>query len=172
VRAEREVVNRRVFAAPAARVFKAFSDPAQLAQWFGPDGFTNTIHQHDFQPGGEWKYTMHGPDGVDFFNESLFLDIVDDARVVIDHLRPMHRFTLTIAMDEDDGQTALVWRQAFATEEALGSLREFLYEPTNRTSIVWRAFCASIRGDPAKLQLLGWNGRHTLPHQFQQEDDD
>ena len=127
-RAHLEVVNRRVFDAPAARVFEALSDPAKLAQWFGPDGFTNTFHHCDFRPGDEWRYTMHGPNGVDFPNESLFLDIVSDARVVIDHLRPMHRFTLTITMTERDGQTHLDWRQAFATEAEFEEIREFLFE--------------------------------------------
>lgn len=126
-RAALEVVNRRVLDAPVARVFQAFSDPAQLARWFGPDGFTNTFHHCDFRAGGEWRYTMHGPDGADFYNESVFLDVVPDARIVIDHLRPMHRFTLTIAMDQRDGQTHLVWRQAFATEEEFAEIREFLY---------------------------------------------
>ena len=125
-RATLEVVNRRVIDAPAARVFQAFSDPAQLARWFGPDGFTNTFHHCDVRPGGAWRYTMTGPDGAEFYNESVFLDVVADARVVIDHLRPMHRFTLTVTMHQRDGQTHLVWRQAFATAEEFADIREFL----------------------------------------------
>lgn len=127
-RAALEVVNRRVFAVPVARVFDAFSDSARLARWFGPDGFTNTIHHCDFRNGGSWHYTMHGPDGVDYPNESVFLDIVPDARVVIDHLGPMHRFTLTVTMDQHEGRTTLVWRQTFATEAELAGIRELLFE--------------------------------------------
>lgn len=126
-RAALEVVNRRVFHVPAARVFAAFADADQLAQWWGPDGFTNTFEHCDFSPGGEWRYTMHGPNGADFFNVSEFVDIVPDARVVIDHLRPMHRFTLTITLDERESKTTLVWRQRFATEAEFAEIREFLF---------------------------------------------
>ena len=55
-----------VIPATPARVFAALCDPQRVARWWGPDGFSNTIHRFDFEPGGSWLLTMHGPDGTDF----------------------------------------------------------------------------------------------------------
>lgn len=60
----REVVNSRMFNAPAENVFKAFSDPGLLKKWWGPKGFSNTIHEFDMRLGGIWRYV--GPNGVDY----------------------------------------------------------------------------------------------------------
>ena len=119
--------TERVLSSPPRKIFAAFEHPERLAQWWGPSGFTNTFEQFEFKPGGRWVFVMHGPNGADFFNVSEFLDIVQDARVVIDHLRPMHRFTLTITMDQHKGKTTLVWRQRFATEAEFVEIREFLF---------------------------------------------
>ena len=62
---EREIVAARVFAAPRALVFTPWTDPRHIVQWWGPNGFTTTIHEMDVRPGGVWRFVMHGPDGVD-----------------------------------------------------------------------------------------------------------
>ena len=72
--ADREVVSTRLIDAPRERVIAAFSDPEQLAKWWGPNGFTNTIKKFDFREGGDWHLTMHGPDGTDYRNESVFVE--------------------------------------------------------------------------------------------------
>src|SRR6185369_10233222 len=63
------------------KVFKAFADPTHLARWWGPSGFRNTFEEFDFRPGGTWRFTMHGPDGTDHPNRSVFLDIQEPARI-------------------------------------------------------------------------------------------
>jgi uncharacterized protein YndB with AHSA1/START domain len=62
----------------------------------GPAGFTNTIHQYDFEPGGRWLMTMHGPDGTNYPNESRFKRIVRDQLFEIEHLNG-HHFVLTLS---------------------------------------------------------------------------
>lgn len=54
---------RRRFAAPLAQVYRALSDPARLAAWFGPDGYDATVESFDFRVGGRWRVVLHGPDG-------------------------------------------------------------------------------------------------------------
>jgi uncharacterized protein YndB with AHSA1/START domain len=80
--AEREIVLSRVFDAPRKMVWEAWTDPKQVAQWWGPKGFTTTIEEMDVRPGGVWKQVMHGPDGTDYSNESVFLDVVLYERLV------------------------------------------------------------------------------------------
>lgn len=67
--ADREVVTSRVIDAPRERAFRAFSDPAHLAQWWGPKGFANIFNEFDLRPGGAWRFVMQGPDGMNYPNE-------------------------------------------------------------------------------------------------------
>src|SRR5579862_1989189 len=62
--AERELVFRRLLDAPRELVFDVWTNPAHVPQWWGPNGFTTTIHEMDVRPGGVWRLTMHGPDGT------------------------------------------------------------------------------------------------------------
>lgn len=75
-RADREIIATRVFKTPRLLVFKAWTDPDHLIHWWGPKGFTSTFHEFDLRPGGVWRLVMHGPNGADFQNESIFVEIV------------------------------------------------------------------------------------------------
>jgi uncharacterized protein YndB with AHSA1/START domain len=72
----------REIAAHPSSVFAAFKDSARLAVWWGPAGFTNTLKACEFKPGGKWSFVMHGPDGKDYPNESVFRDIEPSKRIV------------------------------------------------------------------------------------------
>ena len=65
----------REIPATVEQVFAAFSDPERLSRWWGPAGFTNTFTTCEFNPGGRWSFTMHGPDGKNYRNECLFAEI-------------------------------------------------------------------------------------------------
>jgi activator of HSP90 ATPase len=67
---EREIILERIFDAPRELVFEAWTDPQRIGQWWGPRGFTTTVYGMDVRPGGEWRLTMHGPDGRDYKNRS------------------------------------------------------------------------------------------------------
>ena len=82
---ERGTIVERVFDAPRELVFDVWTDPKHVAQWWGPDGFTNTIQHMDVRPGGEWRFIMHGPDGVDYPNLIKFVDVVRPERLIYDH---------------------------------------------------------------------------------------
>jgi uncharacterized protein YndB with AHSA1/START domain len=110
-----EIISTRLFTVNRDRLFAAFSDPQQLAQWWGPKGFTNTFDQFDFHPGGDWKFTMHGPDGKDYANHSTFAEIIPAERVVFDHFAPDFRMIITLA-DAGTG-THMTWCMQFATPE-------------------------------------------------------
>src|SRR5215217_7891459 len=82
--ADREIVITRVFDAPREMVFSAFTDPEHIGAWWGPKGFTITTHAMDVRPGGEWRFIMHGPDGVDYPNKISYLEIARPERLVYD----------------------------------------------------------------------------------------
>jgi uncharacterized protein YndB with AHSA1/START domain len=112
--ADREIVTTRVVDAPRERVFEAWIDPKQVAQWWGPNGFTNTIHEMDVRPGGVWRFVMHGPDGIDYKNKIVFDEMVKPERLVYSHVSgPM--FHVTATFDEEGGKTKLTMRMLFET---------------------------------------------------------
>ena len=70
--------SERIFQFPVDYVYKAWTDPEHLKNWWGPNGFTNTFHKHELKPDGEWRFTMHGPDGGNFENECRFIVIEEN----------------------------------------------------------------------------------------------
>ena len=121
--ARREIVTTRVFDAPRALVFAAWTDPEQLKLWWGPRGFTNTFETCEMKPGGVWKYVMHGP-GRDFQNEMLFVEIVEPERIVMDHLS-QPQFRLTAIFEEMGSRTKLTFRQLFVTPEVHDGVKRY-----------------------------------------------
>lgn len=123
---DREIVTSRVIDAPRERIFQAFSDPSRLAQWWGPKGFTNTFQEFDFRPGGTWRFVMHGPDGGNYPNETVF-EVIEPERVVLRHASAPH-FELTITFSEEDGKTRVGWRQLFNSAEERERIARFAVE--------------------------------------------
>lgn len=121
-----ELVSRRKLNAPRDLVYKAWTEPELLAQWWGPNGFTNTFHAFDLRPGGVWEYTMHSPDGADFPNRSVFHEIGPE-RIVLRHESRPH-FILTSTFEEADGGTEITFRQTFETEEEYSKLKPICEE--------------------------------------------
>lgn len=147
--AEREITDTRVINAPRELVWKVFTEPVHVVQWWGPDGFTNTTKSMDVRVGGEWIHTMHGPDGKDYPNHIVYRELVEPELLVYDHISaPHHRTTVTFD-DLGDGRTKLTFTMIFDTTEkkrwtmdtfkadvglkqTLGRLEDYLAKVTSR----------------------------------------
>lgn len=122
--AGREIVLSRELDAPRELVWQAFTDPTQVVRWWGPNGFTTTIKKWDFQVGGEWSHTMHGPDGTDYPNYSIFREIVPQERIAYGHGGgrkggPGAQFEATWTFESlGPKRTRLTGRMVFPTAEA------------------------------------------------------
>jgi len=123
---DREVRTTRIIAAPCERVFAAWTDPAQLASWWGPQGFTNTFHRFELKPEGMWEFTMHGPNGMDFNNTCVFKRIEPPGYLEFDHLKEMHFYKAMVAFTEVEGGTRIDWIMRFNTAEELAPIRGFI----------------------------------------------
>ncbi len=123
----REIVNTRLFGVSREALFEAWSNPKVLAKWWGPKGFTNTFHEFCFEPGGTWRYDMHAPNGTDFPNKSVFVEIKRPERLVLDHLEPVHKFRATATFEAVGDKTKLTFKMAFATAEEVSKLKNFIY---------------------------------------------
>src|SRR5690242_3250657 len=123
--ADREVVTSRTFNAPRELVFEVWTNPKHVIQWWGPAGFTNTIHEMDVRPGGVWRFIMHGPDGTDYKNKNVFTRVEKPRVLAFEHVSGPH-FFCTITLDDDAGKTRMSFRMVFTTaEERDRTVREF-----------------------------------------------
>ena len=125
---ECEIVTVRTFNFPRSLVFRAWSDPAHLKNWWGPKGFTNTFHIFDFREGGQWIFTMHGPEKGNYQNECTFLTIRAPELLIWDRQsKPI--FQVEVVFEEvNENNTRVIFKQKFATEEECNKLRKFVPE--------------------------------------------
>lgn len=124
-----EIRISRVYDAPVRAVWEAWTDPEQVAQWWGPRGFSITTHSKDLRVGGVWHYTMHGPDGVDYPNKTLYLEVEPGRRLVYDHGGNDERaplFRVTVVFSELGGKTRMEMSMALKTPEAAEETRAFI----------------------------------------------
>lgn len=116
----------RLLDAPRDLVFRLYSEPAHLAQCWGPKGFTNTFEEFDFRPGGRWRFVMHGPDGTNYPKDNVFEEIVKPERIAFRHPDAGHEFQMTILLEERGAKTQLTWRMLFDTAEHCEQVRGFV----------------------------------------------
>lgn len=124
---ELKIIRR--FNAPVNMVWEAWTDTDQVVQWWGPRGFTLTSHSKDLRPGGIWHYTMHGPDGTDYPNKTLYHEVIRETKLVYDHGGYDDRpplFRVTALFTEIDGQTQLDLTMTLASAEAAVEIRKFI----------------------------------------------
>lgn len=104
-------------------IYGAFASADLLAAWWGPEGFSSTFEIFEFTQGGRWKFVMHGPDGTNYPNESVFEQLVPDAKIVIHHDCPPN-FKLTVELTPVDEGTRLTWEQVFEDAETARAVRQ------------------------------------------------
>ncbi|HRF82371.1 MAG TPA: SRPBCC domain-containing protein [Flavobacteriales bacterium] len=123
---EREIHTTRVITAARERVFAAWTEPEQLARWWGPNGFTNTFHRFELKPEGIWDFTMHGPNAMDFNNTCVFKRIEPPSFLEFDHLKEMHFYKAMVTFTEVPEGTRIDWTMRFDTAEDLSPIRAFI----------------------------------------------
>lgn len=114
-------------------VYGAFASPDLLALWWGPDGFTNTFEVFEFKVGGKWKFVMHGPDGKNYPNESVFAQLEPGSKVVIEHVCAPY-FTLTVKLAPVSGGAQVSWEQVFADANTAQAVKRIV-GPANEQNL-------------------------------------
>jgi uncharacterized protein YndB with AHSA1/START domain len=79
---DRELVLTRIIDAPREKLFRAWTDPELLKQWFAPLPYTTPHAEMDVRPGGSSLIVMRGPDGNEFPNRGVYLEVVENERIV------------------------------------------------------------------------------------------
>lgn len=124
-----ELSITRLYDAPVKLVWDAWTDPKQAAKWWGPRGFTITTHSKDLRVGGTWRYTMHGPDGTDWPNVTVYHEVVKHSRLVYDHggtddTPPL--FRVTVNFTDLKGKTKMEMTMAFESAEKAIEIGKFI----------------------------------------------
>lgn len=137
----RELVITRIFDAPRELVFKAWTEPKHLAQWWGPKGFTNPVCELDLRPGGAILIHMTGPDGIVYPNKGIFHEVAPPERLVL----------TTSAFEDASGQPQL---------EVLNTITFAEMDKGSKTKLTLRAVV--VKSAPAMAASLagmeeGWN---------------
>jgi uncharacterized protein YndB with AHSA1/START domain len=145
---DREIFATRVFDAPRELVWEVWTNPKHLAQWWGPNGFTNTIHEIDVKPGGVWRFIMHGPDGTDYKNEVVYVEVVKPERLVYDHISGP-KFRATVTFSEEGGKTRLKMQMLFeSAAERENTVKKFgAVEGLNQTLRRLQGHLEKMAGD-------------------------
>lgn len=117
--ADRELVMTRTFKAPCELVFRVWTDSEHIHHWWGPTGFINTTKEMEVKPGGIWRFTMHGPDGVDYPNLIQYVEVIKPERLVYLHGSDEDpgQFHVTVTFEEKDYSTKLTMRMVFRSKE-------------------------------------------------------
>ncbi len=113
---DREIRVSRLLDAPISLVWEVWTNPEHIKNWWGPNGFTNTITKMDMREGGDWELIMHGPDGTDYKNRSVFKEVVKFKKIVYDHVSGP-RFIATIEFSNAGDKTQIDWHMLFETKE-------------------------------------------------------
>jgi uncharacterized protein YndB with AHSA1/START domain/ADP-ribose pyrophosphatase YjhB (NUDIX family) len=150
--ADTGIVSTRIFAAPRELLFEAFSNPGHLVHWWGPKGFTNTFHEFDLRPGGEWRFVMHGPDGAEYQIAKDFVEVVKPERIVLQNLEPTHRFLMTMTFADVPGGTRLTWLMLFESAEENEKLRSIISEANEQNFDRLAAYLEKI----SEIDKLAW----------------
>ena len=139
----------RTLNAPRALVWKMFSDPYHLAQWWGPEGYTNRVERLDFRTGGSWLHVMIGPDGRELPTDNVILEATEPERIVYRNApadpklfgdNPPPAFTKTVTFEDlGNGRTQLTLLCTFDTE-------------ADRNAIIRRGFSVGTNQSFDKLE--------------------
>lgn len=121
-----EIYSSRELNAPVEKVYQAFANPLQLKKWWGPEGFTNTIHEFDLRPQGKWILTMHGPEKGNYENSSVFKTIVPNKLISWKRIsQPL--FDMEVEFEElNSSKSKIAFRMIFNTAEECNKMKEFV----------------------------------------------
>lgn len=110
---EPTLVITRTFDASANVVFGAWTDPKQVAKWWGPSGFTNPVCELDVRPGGAIRVHMRAPDGTVYPMSGIYQEVAPPERLVFSSSaldqegRPLFEILNTVTFSEQGGRTVL-----------------------------------------------------------------
>lgn len=119
--ANHELAISRLINAPCELVWEAWTNPEHIRHWWGPEGFTSSISKMEVSPGGEWEFIMHGPDGTDYKNKHIYLELEKPSRLVMKHVS-FPPFVMTATFEARGKKTLVSLHSVFESAEQLAEV--------------------------------------------------
>jgi uncharacterized protein YndB with AHSA1/START domain len=150
----RTLGTTRIFNAPLEIVWKVWSDVDHLNNWWGPRGFTQTTAKHEFRENGAWSFVMHGPNGVDYQNEMVYLEIVPLKKIVIRHDSPPH-FTVTALFKAiDSKRTQVDFIQVIDDQKVHDVVKDFAIVANMEHQMKFEAELAKLTNEIVPMEFV------------------
>lgn len=123
---DREIYSSRELNVALEIVYEAFANPLHLKKWWGPEGFTNTIHEFDLRPEGKWLLTMHGHEKGNFENSSIFKIVIPHKLITWTRIsQPL--FDMEVEFERlNDLKSKISFRMIFNTVEECNKIKDFV----------------------------------------------
>lgn len=120
-----EIYSSRVLNASIDTVYESFANPLHLQKWWGPEGFTNTIHEFDLRPDGKWILTMHGPEKGNYENSSIFRTVIPYRLIAWTRIsQPI--FDMEVEFEAiSSSKTKISFRMIFSSVEECEKIKKF-----------------------------------------------
>lgn len=155
---EREILMRRTLNASREKVWKVWTRPEHLKNWWGPDGFTITHREMDVRSGGTWRFLMHGPDGRDYPNKIIFREVLEPELLVYKHESDDDEasadFQVTVTFEQQGSKTRLTMRMVFESAEELNRINKEYGAVEGGKQTMGRLEEYVEKTDPAKIQIV------------------
>lgn len=150
-----EIYIRRTYRASAERVWNAWVVADQVAEWWGPRGFTHTTQRKEVKPGGDWLFTMHGPDGVDYPNYTKYFEVTPQKHLLYDHggiegKPPL--FRVEVKFTESKGETLLDMTMTLPTPEAAENTKKHIKKMGGGTT--WDRLAEFLEKSETKKEIF------------------
>ncbi len=122
----KEIISSRELNASIEQVYQAFANPNHLKKWWGPEGFTNTLHEFDLRVGGKWLLTMHGPEKGHYENASIFTKVVSNQLIAWTRTSPPF-FDMEVQFQSlHTFKSLITFRMIFGTSEECNKMKKFV----------------------------------------------
>jgi uncharacterized protein YndB with AHSA1/START domain len=143
---DRTVLSTRLIDAPRNEVFAAYVERDKIQRWWGPKGFTNDFQVFEPKPGGEWRFVMIGPDGKEYKNHSVIVELVPNEKFVYHH-RSGPVYIGTVSFADEAGKTRLNFRMDFESGDFIDRMRDFILN-ANEENFDRLEAVLGLRGEP------------------------
>lgn len=117
---KQEITVTSIIDAPRDLVFKAYTDPNAIPQWWGPRGLTTVVDQMDVRPGGIWRFVHRDAEGNEYGFHGVYHDVMSPERIISTFEfegMPGHVLLSTMTFEEQDGKTKLTDASVFQSVE-------------------------------------------------------
>lgn len=145
---DRQIVLTRLIAAPPAKVWQCWTDPAILPRWFGPEGHSCVTKEIDLREGGLWRFDMIGPDGTVWLNRHRYTLWLPEKRIEFlmdaddDSAEP---FAVVVDLAPEAGGTRITQTMTLPTVEMRNGALAYGADRLGQTTL------AKLEAEAAKL---------------------